>query len=431
MSPHVTLLPAECSPESVAIVVVAAGSGTRLKAGMPKALAAVAGRSLVEHCLDVVVDPGLAGQVVVVTPPSDGHVAQLVAQRPEVAGVAVSCVPGGATRQESVAAGLAAVGDARFVLVHDVARAFAPASLFGRVVEQLRSRDDVDGVVPGLPAVDTYKIVDADGVVVDTPERSSLRAVQTPQGFVADTLRRVHRESVGRDASDDAGLLEQTGYRVVVVAGDERALKVTHPQDVVIAEGILAAGAAEEKGVGTVSEVRELGEGIPAGCLPMVGLGFDVHAFSDEDPSAPGALPLMLAGLEWPGERRLSGHSDGDAVAHAVCDAVFAASGLGDVGTQFGTDRPEFAGASGVTLVREAARLVGEAGFMVGNVSVQFVGNRPRFAKRREEANRVLSQALGAPVVVAATTSDSLGFEGAGEGISARAVAWVYPTPKR
>ncbi|PWI27774.1 2-C-methyl-D-erythritol 2,4-cyclodiphosphate synthase [Pseudoglutamicibacter cumminsii] len=181
----------------------------------------------------------------------------------------------------------------------------------------------------------------------------------------------------------------------------------------------------------TVSESQELGAPFPAGCLPMVGLGFDVHAFSDEDPSAPDALPLMLAGLEWPGERRLSGHSDGDAVAHAVCDALFAASGLGDLGTQFGTDRPEFAGASGVTLVREAARLVAEAGFTVGNVSVQFVGNRPRFAKRREEANQVLSEALGAPVAVAASTSDGLGFEGAGEGISARAVAWVYPTLNR
>ena len=124
-----------------------------------------------------------------VTPPSDARVAELVAAHPAVDGVALSTVPGGATRQESVAAGLAEVHDARFILVHDVARAFAPASLFERVVDRLRSGADLDGVVPGLPAVDTYKIVDADGVVVNTPERSSLRAVQTPQGFVAETLR--------------------------------------------------------------------------------------------------------------------------------------------------------------------------------------------------------------------------------------------------
>lgn len=252
MSRHVTHLPAERTSESVAIVVVAAGSGTRLKAGMPKALAAVAGRSLVEHCLDVVVDPRLARQVVVVTPPSDARVAELVAAHPAVEGVELSTVPGGATRQESVAAGLAEVHDARFVVVHDVARAFAPASLFERVVDRLRSGADLDGVVPGLPAVDTYKIVDADGVVVNTPERSSLRAVQTPQGFVAETLRRVHRESVGRDASDDAGLLEQAGFRVAVVDGDERALKVTHPRDVAIAEGIVAA-----EGVAAATEDAE------------------------------------------------------------------------------------------------------------------------------------------------------------------------------
>lgn len=198
------------------------------------------------------VDPRLARQVVVVTPPSDVRVAELVAAHPAVDGVALSTVPGGATRQESVAAGLAEVHDARFVVVHDVARAFAPASLFERVVDRLRSGADLDGVVPGLPAVDTYKIVDADGVVVNTPERSSLRAVQTPQGFVAETLRRVHRESVGRDASDDAGLLEQAGFRVAVVDGDERALKVTHPRDVAIAEGIVAA-----EGVAAATEDAE------------------------------------------------------------------------------------------------------------------------------------------------------------------------------
>lgn len=157
--------------------------------------------------------------------------------------------------------------------------------------------------------------------------------------------------------------------------------------------------------------------------IPLVGIGVDVHAFEEDG----NVRALWLAGLEWPGERALSGHSDGDAVAHAACDALFSASGVGDLGTHFGTSRPEFKGASGVTLLKEAARIVREAGFEIGNVAVQFVGNRPKFGPRREEANRVLSEAAGAKVNVTATTSDGLGYEGAQQGITAYATALVYP----
>ena len=157
--------------------------------------------------------------------------------------------------------------------------------------------------------------------------------------------------------------------------------------------------------------------------LPRTGIGVDVHAFAPEnDPQ-----PLWLGGLLWEGERGLSGHSDGDCVAHAAADALFSACGIGDLGTHFGTNRPEFAGASGVRLLGEAARIVRAAGFEIGNVAVQFVSNRPKFAPRREESQRVLSEAAGAPVSVTATTSDGLGFTGRGEGISAVATALVYP----
>ncbi|WP_167990791.1 2-C-methyl-D-erythritol 2,4-cyclodiphosphate synthase [Arthrobacter pigmenti] len=155
--------------------------------------------------------------------------------------------------------------------------------------------------------------------------------------------------------------------------------------------------------------------------IPRTGIGFDVHAFASEDKPR----PLWLAGLEWPGERGLAGHSDGDAVAHAAADALFSASGTGDLGTNFGIDRPEYARASGVTLLIEAARIVREAGFEIGNVAVQLVGNRPRFTPRREEAETILSGAVGAPVTVSATTSDGLGFTGRGEGIAAIATAVV------
>jgi 2-C-methyl-D-erythritol 2,4-cyclodiphosphate synthase len=145
-----------------------------------------------------------------------------------------------------------------------------------------------------------------------------------------------------------------------------------------------------------------------------------VHAFGED-------RECWVAGLMWPGERGLDGHSDGDVAAHAACDALFSAAGLGDVGSNFGVDRPEFRGASGVTLLTEAARLVRAAGYAIGNVSIQVIGIAPKIGKRRAEAQDVLSAAIGAPVTVAGTTSDGLGLTGRGEGLVAIAVALILP----
>lgn len=160
--------------------------------------------------------------------------------------------------------------------------------------------------------------------------------------------------------------------------------------------------------------------------IPRVGIGVDVHAF-EANPASDSTTGLWLGGLFWPDEPALEGHSDGDVVAHAAADALFSAAGLGDLGSNFGTAEPQWAGAAGVTLLSEAARRVRAAGFQIGNLAVQLIGQRPKFAPRRAAAEAALSQAAGAPVTISATTTDGLGFTGRGEGLAAIATALVLP----
>ena len=366
-----------------AAIIAAAGSGERFGATLPKALITLGNRTLIEHAVAALAP--IASEIVICAPA--GYEKQIQ----ELVGADITVVTGGTTRSDSVRAGITALtGKNKYVLVHDAARALASTQLARNVLAALEKGEVA--VIPGLELIDTVKSVDSSGHVTSTPDRASLRRVQTPQGFDLEILKKAH--SSGANATDDGALVEAIGHKVLIINGEDRALKITTPADLATALSTL----------GDSSEFR-------------TGVGVDAHAFEE-------GRELWLAGLHWPNEVGVAGHSDGDVAAHAICDALFAAGQLGDLGSNFGTDKPEYAGASGVTLLKETMQKISSAGYSISNVTVQIIGNRPKLTSRRSEAIATLSAALGgANVSVLATTTDGMGLTGEGRGIAAIASA--------
>jgi 2-C-methyl-D-erythritol 4-phosphate cytidylyltransferase/2-C-methyl-D-erythritol 2,4-cyclodiphosphate synthase len=401
-----------------AALVPAAGRGERLGPGAPKALREIGGEPILLHAVRGLLASDRVGLVVVAAPPSLEGVAEV---HRILAGLdEVLVVPGGATRQQSVALALAAVPEGYdVILVHDAARALTPPETIASVVDAVRA--GLPAVIPVLPVADTVKSVSLapDGAqsVGRTVDRAGLRAVQTPQGFRRETLARAHA-AAGHDATDDAGLVESLGEPVGMIRGHVEAFKVTTPFDLILAEAVLARRAKEKQEEQPVTALPP---------SPLIGIGVDVHAFATEQDLELEPRPLRLAGLDWPGQTGLLGHSDADVVAHAACNALFSAAGLGDLGSNFGTDQPEWKGAAGTVLLAETARRVRAAGFTIGNVAVQVIGIRPKIGPRRAEAEAVLAQAVGAPVRLSAATTDGLGFTGRAEGLTGIATALVFP----
>jgi len=423
-----------------AVVVVAAGSGTRLAQGRPKGFVPVAGRTVLERSLEAPFASTVPMQVVVVVPAElVDEAGELVARVAGAAAPYATVVAGGATRQGSVAAGLEVLAPAvATVLVHDCARPFTPTAQFDRVAEAVERTGD--GVVPGLPVTDTIKRVAPDAEVLGTVDRSELVGVQTPQGFPRGPLVAAYAAATA-EHTDDAALVAVAGHRVVVVPGDAAAFKITTPWDLRRAEALVAereagravtddaapddatpddaapddaAPAGEESGAGDAST----GPALQRHRSLRTGIGVDVHGYDADQ-------PMHLGLLRFEGEPGLAGHSDGDAVAHAMVDALLSAAGLGDIGSLFGTDDPRFAGASGEVFLEATLDELTRVGAQVVNVAVQVVGDRPRLARRRTEMEARLMEVVGAPVSVSATTTDGLGFTGRREGLTAIATALV------
>ena len=372
-------------PKSAAIIA-GAGMGHRLGAEIPKALIQIQGITLLERAfisLSKVVDE------IVITAPA-GYEEQFKA----IVGQSAEVITGGVLRSDSIRVALKALSPSvESVLIHDAARALASSALAARVLDELRTGQSA--VIPVLKVIDTIKEIDRDGFVRATPDRSSLVAAQTPQGFNRQVLERAH--SASDDATDDAALVEAIGVKVKTIEGEASAFKITTRED--IGQALLLLSPIDRNF--------------------KVGLGVDAHAFSsDQD------RKLWLAGLLWPEQIGVDGYSDGDVAAHAICDALFSAAGLGDLGSNFGVDDPKYQGASGEMLLKEAFSKITSAGYEIGNVSVQIVCNKPKIGPRRAEAIKALSKALGgAEISVTATSTDGLGFTGQGLGISALATA--------
>jgi 2-C-methyl-D-erythritol 4-phosphate cytidylyltransferase / 2-C-methyl-D-erythritol 2,4-cyclodiphosphate synthase len=365
-----------------AVVLVSAGKGTRLGANLPKAAVKVAGFTLLEHSLVNIAKFNPAQLVVVAPEELQAEFEEITAKHFEEFKV----VSGGETRQQSVRNGLDQVTE-EHVLVHDAARAFTPPTVFLRVLSALES---AVSVVPGLAVTDTIKEVH-EGLVSKTLDRSNLRAVQTPQGFNVAVLREAMSRAT-EDFTDEAGLLESFGHKTIVVEGDQLGFKVTTSDDL-------------ERARAVFGDIR-------------TGVGVDAHQFSSGG-------ELVLGGLVWPELPKLEGHSDGDSIAHAIVDALLSAANLGDIGSNFGVDKPEFKGAKGEVFIAETLKKLAAAGYVPVNVAVQVVGDKPKIGPRRDQLQEQLSNLVGAPVSVLATTTDGLGFLADARGVAAVATALV------
>ena len=304
-------------------------------------------------------------------------------------------VPGGATRQDSVRAGLEALESSApdVVLVHDAARPLIPP---GTIPALLAALEHAAGAIPAVPVADTLKRV-ADGLIIATVPREGLFRAQTPQAFRFPVLLAAHRSDIA-GATDDASLLEAIGERVAIVPGSEDNIKLTYAED-----------------------LARLERAMTGPLFPRVGTGFDVHVLE-------AGRPLMLCGVAVPHDKGLAGHSDADVGIHALCDAIYGALAEGDIGRHFPPSEAAWKDADSARFLAHAAERIAARGGRLANADVTLICERPKIAPHAAAMATRLAAILGVDpsrISVKATTTEKLGFTGRGEGIAAQAVATV------
>ena len=381
---------------NVYAMVLAGGSGERMGAPVNKVLLPVAGKPCLRRSVEAF--GGLVNRMIVVCRPQD-EPAVRDALSPCSGLFPISFVSGGATRQASVLNGLRSCSFSAddLILIHDGARCLVTPEIIRRVIDSCAAWGSG---VASVPVQDTIRRIE-DGKAAETPDRSKLLAVQTPQGFLARKLlsASLKAEREGFTGTDDASLLERLGEPVRYVAGHRHNIKLTTPEDLQMAENLLSGG-------------------IPA---VRVGQGYDVHRFSD-------GRRLILCGVEVPCDQGLLGHSDADVALHALMDAMLGAAALGDIGQHFPDNDPAYSGISSMILLEKTRDLLESRGYALMNADITIVAQRPKLAPFIPDMRKKTADALRLPVEcvsVKATTTERLGFEGRCEGISAQAVCLI------
>lgn len=390
---------------SVAALIVAAGRGSRAGGGLPKQYRLLAGQPALAWTLKAFLKhPGIDRTIVVIHPDDRDLYTQSISDfTDQERSNLLSPAYGGEMRQDSVRSGLEALAalTSEIVLIHDAARPFASADLIGRAIEAAKRWG---AAVPGTPVTDTIKVTGDQSEVLSTPDRSSLRTIQTPQAFHFPVLLDVHRKAEAsnlHDFTDDGALAEWAGLPVHVFEGEPDNIKLTHPADFQEAE-------------------RRL-KGEKMTYLTRLGTGFDVHAFGEGD-------HVWLGGMKVPHDRGVIAHSDGDVILHALTDAILGALADGDIGTHFPPSDPQWRGASSDRFLAHAVGLVRQRGGIVDHLDTTLLCERPRLGLHREAMRQRIAEIAGLrldQVSLKATTTEKLGFTGRSEGIAAQAAATI------
>ena len=377
----------------VSALIAAGGRGLRFGTAQPKQFLSLGGRSILERSVDAFRRCDVIDDVVVALPADlvDHPPASLLVgeKRPEI-------VSGGVRRQDSVARAFSRVVDrADIVVIHDAARPFVTDETIRRTVA---AAVESGAAIAAIPAHDTVKRASVDGIVVATLPREEIFLAQTPQAFRTAVLK--DALALASDATDEAMLAERAGHAVQVVEGDPGNLKITTPADLALAERLLGLSSA-------------------APAVMRIGNGYDLHRLVTD-------RPLILGGVTIPFDKGLLGHSDADAICHAVTDAVLGASGAGDIGRHFPDNDPAWEGANSLDLLRKAMTLVKGAGFSVVNVDVVVIAQKPKLVPYVDTIRANLAGALDCDVTqvsVKGKTNEGVDSMGAGESIAVHAVA--------